>query len=113
MEDLARQPNRCMKKKQKRILEFSFAGLFLIILLSIGIPSLINNVKQARIEASYLEAKAFYEEYLNTFNLDSLEEGQFIFYNDGHLYWKINDQGEIFEDPDHNEKTEMKMEEEK
>ncbi len=69
------------------------------------IPTILTNVGKARVTASYLAAKAYYEEYLSFNNIDNLEEGEVIYYNDGHLFWVIDDQGNIIEDTQKNEKT--------
>lgn len=94
-----------MNKKALKIIEFSVVIVFASLFIGFSIPTIINNVNKARTNASYLGAKAYYEEYLLLNKLEKLEEGQVIYYNDGHLYWMIDDDGNISEDPSHNEKT--------
>lgn len=106
-EELVQQPSS-MNRKRNKIIEFSLAGIFLIALLSIGIPSVISNIEKSKYEASYLEAKSFYEEYLEVNDLTSLEDGTYLYYNDGHLYWVIDSNGNIQEDLDKNPMTPLK-----
>ena len=93
------------KMKNKKIFEIVFVLIVGLTILGICIPSIITNVKKARIDASYLAAKAYYEEYLSYYQIEHLEEGQVIYYNDGHQYWLIDSQGNILVDEDKNPMT--------
>ena len=91
--------------KKNKIIEISFSILVGCTILGICIPSIITNVKKARTDASYLAAKAYYEEYLAYYQLENLEEGDVVYYNDGHQYWVIDYQGNIKVDEDKNPMT--------
>lgn len=97
-----------MNKRTLKIIEISSVCLFSLALFGFALPTMITNVKKARVNASYLGAKAYYEEYLSYNHLDSLDEGKFIYYNDGHLYWVIDSEGNIAPDENNHEKTPLK-----
>ena len=76
-------------------------GLFL----GFAIPKVIEGVEIARVEASRLAAKAYYDEYLEKCEIENLKVGEVIYYNDGHQYWVINSEGIVLPDEEKNEMT--------
>ncbi len=97
------RPTGSMKKK--KWIEAALVASAVALLAGFCIPTILTNVGKARVTASYLAAKAYYEEYLSFNNVDNLGEGEVIYYNDGHLFWVIDDHGNISEDTQKNEKT--------
>lgn len=86
-------------------LEIVLVVLTLGVFSAFAIPKVIENVEIARVEASRLAAKAYYDQYLEKCEIEKLKSGEVIYYNDGHQYWVVNSDGVVLPDNEKNEKT--------
>lgn len=92
-----------MTKKSLKILEFSLAGFIFLALLGGTGYLAVSNIKNAQETASRLAARAYLDEYKSM--CANVEVQYPFYYNDGHLYWVIDEEGNITPDEEHHEIT--------
>ena len=85
-------------RKNKDKLQVALIVLLLGVAVGIGTPLVVNNIKEAQIQAVKLESKANAKEaWQKEFDNGNIEENEIFYWDDGTYYWVVDSQGNINE----------------
>ena len=85
-------------KKHKDKLQVVLIIVLLGLAVGIGTPLVVNNIKEAQVQAIKLESKAHAKEaWQNEFDSGNIEENEILYWDDGTYYWVIDSKGNIEE----------------
>ncbi len=85
-------------KKHRGKLQILLIIILLGVAFGIGTPIVINNIKEAQIQAIKLESKANAKEaWQNEFDNGNIEENEIFYWNDGTYYWIVDSSGNVEE----------------
>ena len=85
-------------RKNKDKLQVALIVLLLGVAVGIGTPLVVNNIKEAQIQAVKLESKANAKEaWQKEFDNGNIEENEIFYWDDGTYYWVVDFQGIINE----------------